>query len=173
MVVKPKKNKHRLRIAASIMCADYLNLQRDIQVLERFKIDVLHLDIMDGHFVKNLALNIDTVNAIAHISKTPIEVHLLVSNPQFYLDKLLLTPQDTIIFHIESTRTPKNLVKTIKKLGFRVGIAYNPSTAVKTVDSTLNVDHVLIMTVQPGFKGQKFIKMTKDKVGHAEKVFHA
>lgn len=164
--------KKRIRIAASIMCADSLNLQRDIRVLEHFGVDILHLDIMDGHFVKNLALSMDTINEISRISKTPKEIHLLVSNPDFYIGKLSLTSKDTVIFHRESTRIPEKLVTRIKKLGFRAGIAYNPSTVVKAADVTLGVDHVLIMATSPGFKGHKFIQATKIKLDRVQKIFH-
>ena len=160
-----------VKIGASIMCANLLNLAEDIYNLDRVMIDYFHIDIMDGHFVPNLALNFDIVKQIKTITNTPIDVHLMVDNPITYIQQLYDLKVKYVSFHISSCRYPFRLINEFKKGGMRVGAAINPSEDIRLVKYFLDkLDYILIMTVEPGFYGQEFLKPMLDKIESVKKI---
>ena len=160
--------KRQIKISASIMCADLFNLRDDIILLDKAKIDLLHVDIMYGFFVPNITLGFDLANQLSNISTLPKEVHLMMSKPDVFLDRIVVFPSDTIIFHIETCNRPNNLINLIRKKNCRIGVALNPLTPVKSIKKILSkIDLLLIMTVTPGFPGQAFIDLMVDKVREA------
>jgi ribulose-phosphate 3-epimerase len=155
-----------LEIAPSLMCADCLHLQRDIEALDRAGTKLFHIDIMDGHFVPNLAMNLETVRKIKGITKTAIDVHLMVDRPDSYFSALAQLQVEYVSFHIEASTHPIRLLRMLKSRGAKAGIALNPGTPVENLSMVLDeVDFVLLMTVEPGFAGQTFIPRTLDKIG--------
>jgi ribulose-phosphate 3-epimerase len=154
-----------IRIAPSLMCANFLNLERDIRELDRAEVDFLHADVMDGHFVPNLALNFDILRQIRTISKTPMDVHLMVSDPESYLDPLEQLHIEQASFHLEATRHPIRLARELRARGIRAGAAINPSTPWQGLEYLIaDLDYVLVMMVEPGFAGQPFIPSTLEKI---------
>jgi len=154
-----------MKISASLMCADLLNLEASIRQLEKTDIEMYHIDIMDGHFVPNLSLNFDTLAAIQKIATKPLDVHLMVTNPQDYISKLAALNVDYIVFHLETCNNPIRLLNEIRALGIKGGIALNPKTDPLALQYLLDyVDLIVIMTVEPGFAGQKFIPSQLSKI---------
>jgi len=154
-----------IRIAPSLMCADLLELARDIAELERAVVDMFHIDIMDGHFVPNLALSFELAAKIAACTRIPLDLHLMVDHPERFIDAVRRVGAASVSFHIESTTNPIRLARTLKDLSLQVGVALNPSTPAEALTYIAQeVDFVLLMTVEPGFAGQKFIPQVLGKV---------
>jgi len=154
-----------VKIAPSLMCADSLHLQRDLEALDRAGVDFFHIDVMDGHFAPNLAMNLDTVKQIRTVTKTPIDVHLMVDRPDSYCPALERLQVEHVSFHIEVSTQPLRLIQNLKARGAKVGIALNPCTPVEALHLVLDqIDFVLLMTVEPGFTGQAFISGTLEKI---------
>lgn len=161
-------------IAPSLMCADFLSLGEEVQALEAAGADAFHMDIMDGHFVDNLALNIDMVRQVRSITSLPIDVHLMVEHPESFAEKALTAGADLCIFHWEATRSPVRLLERIHDLGGAAGIAINPATPVDSLRALLpQVEMVLVMTVEPGFAGQKFVDFTLNKIAELKDLKQA
>jgi len=153
----------RVEISPSVMCMNFRNLEGDIRRLESAGADRFHFDIMDGHFVPNITLGQDILNALRSVSKLPFEAHLMIETPERYIDKFISA--DIIIFHLEATRAPIRLARSIKNLGKIASVAINPSTLPEELTYLLKeVDEVLVMTVEPGFAGQNFIEQSIRKV---------
>ncbi len=153
------------KIAPSLMSANYLNLEKDIADMDKACVDLYHVDIMDGHFVKNLSMNLDIIRQIKYITNTPMDVHLMVDNPQDYLSKLEELRIENICFHMEATNNPIRLVREIKKIGVNAGVALNPATSPDTLSYFISeVDFIHLMTVEPGFAGQSFIPSMYGKI---------
>ncbi len=152
----------KIQIAPSILSADFGNLNADIKTVEAF-VDLLHVDVMDGHFVPNLTFGAPVIRCIK--TKLPLSCHLMIENPEKYLEDFVKAGAATITFHAEVVDDLSGLVKKIHALGVRAGISVNPETDVKIIESVLNeVDEVLVMSVHPGFGGQKFIESALDKI---------
>jgi len=153
----------RIEISPSVMCMDFRNLERDFRVLESAGADRFHFDIMDGHFVPNITLGQDILNSLRGVSRLPFEAHLMVEAPERFIDRFLSA--DVIIFHIEATKAPIRLARSIKNLGKIVSVAINPATPPEAATFLLpEVDEVLVMTVEPGFAGQGFIEQSIKKI---------
>ncbi len=156
-----------MKIYPSLMCADLLNLGKVISKFDEH-CDGYHVDVMDYHFVPNLTMGPDFVNAIAKATRKPVQVHLMVDNPKVWVDRLNLGKKDTFIFHYEAFecfRPMKDLISTVKKKGWKVGVAFNPGSELDLVEEHLNLlDKVLVMSVNPGFAGQIFISDVLNKV---------
>lgn len=153
------------KISASIMCADLLNLENEIKKLEKAGIDMLHIDIMDGHFVPNFTFGPDIVHAIRRITDLPLDIHLMIQNPEKYLDIWNIKDQDIITVHLETPNDMRQIIADIKSLGAKAGISIKPKTDINKIEPFLNeIDMILIMTVEPGFSGQKWIPETLDKI---------
>ena len=152
-------------IAPSILKVDYGNLHREVQLLERGGARVLHLDVMDGHFVPNLSYGAAVIESWRKLTDLPFDAHLMISDPAKYLDTYLAAGCDAITVHIEAVPQPERLLRDIRDAGRLAGIALNPGTPVERVLPVLEFcDVVLVMSVQPGFGGQKFMPIALEKL---------
>ncbi len=163
--------KKKITLGASLMCADYLNLERDIRLLELSGIDYLHFDVMDGHFVPNFGLNLDLLKKAREITSLPINVHLMIDNAADYIDAYIDAGCNSLSFHQEPTYHIQGLLQRIKDRGVKAGIALNPATSLNTLEYILSdLDFVLIMTVNPGFAGQVLVPATLEKISKLKKL---
>lgn len=152
-------------IAPSILKVDYGNMHREVQLLEQAGAQVLHLDVMDGHFVPNLSYGPMVIASLRKLTRLPFDVHLMISEPERYLDEFVKAGSDSITIHIEAVPEPLPLLKRIREAGCLAGITLNPGTPVERIRPVLEAcDLVLVMSVQPGFGGQKFIPGALDKL---------
>lgn len=152
-----------VKIAPSILSADIMNLERDVKVAEQAGADLFHIDIMDGHFVPNMSFSPSVVEGMRRVTDKPLDVHLMIDNPDAYIKPIVDAGADTILVHAESTQHIYRSIDLIKSLGVKAGVVVNPGTPLETVKELFPViDQILVMTVNPGFGGQKFIPgMTK------------
>jgi len=154
-----------LTIAPSILSADFGRLTDQIRLVEDGGADWLHLDIMDGHFVPNISFGPMIVKAIRGISKLPLDTHLMISNPDRYLEEFQRAGSDRLTIHVESTVHLHRTIQRIRELGMKPGVTLNPSTPLSSLREVLPfVDLVLIMSVNPGFGGQKFLPSALHKI---------
>lgn len=153
-----------VQLAASLMCARLTELGREMDRLELAGIDAWHIDIMDAHFVPNLALSPDIVRAIRPMTVLPIHAHLMVDAPEAQLAALADGGTDVVFFHIESTRHPLRLAGRIAERGMTPGIAINPATPLPDLPELLGLPHILLMAVEPGFAGQAWVPSSVDRV---------
>lgn len=161
------------RIAASLMCANLLNLQKDIEELDRAGADIFHIDVMDGHFVPNLALSMEIVRQIKDLTRTPVDVHLMVDNPELYHSSIREMKIEYASFHLEVAKSPLRLIRDIKAGGTKAGIALNPCTGLESLPWLIEeVDFVLLMTVEPGFAGQAFVREVLNKISALKKLMN-
>ena len=145
-------------IAPSILSADFGNLAEDVKAICEGGCDLVHVDVMDGHFVPNLTIGPVVVEAVAKASTKPLDIHLMVENNSFFVDLFAPLKPEFISFHIEEEKHPHRLIQKIRALGIRPAITLNPHTPPKSIEFLLeDVDMVLLMSVNPGFGGQKFI----------------
>jgi ribulose-phosphate 3-epimerase len=152
-------------IAPSILAADFANLQRDIEMLNKSEADWIHVDIMDGVFVPNISYGFPVLNAAKKHAKKPLDVHLMIIDPDRYLKEFKDGGADGITVHFEACTHLHRTVQAIKELGCRAGVALNPHTPVAFLDDIIeDIDLVLIMSVNPGFGGQRFINNTYKKL---------
>lgn len=156
-----------MKIFPSLISSDLLNLSKTIKALDAH-CDGYHIDIMDDHFVPNLTWGPAFTKAILNSTDLPLHVHLMVDKPEKWINRIKFRIKDIFIFHYEATKDPErilNLINAIKILGCKVGIAVNPETPIDRIfDFVDNVDHVLVMSVEPGFSGQKFMPEVLNKV---------
>jgi len=151
------------KVSASILDADILNFKREIKRINAA--DMIHLDIMDGHFVNNLSFGSSILKAIRKITRKYVETHLMVFNPERFWRDFVLSGSNRIIFHVEATPEPIKFIKALRRKKVSVGITLNPNTEVELIRKYLPfVDLVLVMSVQPGKGGQRFIKRVLEKV---------
>lgn len=152
-------------LCPSTMCIDFHNLDEDVKALDEAGIDIFHNDIMDGTFVPNMTLGLNDVKAIRKTTNKLMDVHLMVENPANKVDWFIDAGADIVYIHPESERYVVKTLAHIKERGKAAGIAVNPDTSIESIEEMLNLcDYVLVMTVNPGFAGQKFIDFTKRKV---------
>lgn len=155
-------------LAPSILAADFTRLADEVRRVEQSGAGVLHLDIMDGHFVPNLTFGPKMVADIRNITGLPLDVHLMIGNPEQSVDAYVDAGASIVTFHAEAVVHTHRLVDRIHSLGAQAGIAIVPSTALSTVEPMLDdIDLLLVMTVNPGFGGQKLIPFCVDKIRHA------
>lgn len=154
-----------IKIAPSILSADFSRLADEIIKIEQAGADWVHIDVMDGHFVPNLTFGPPVVAAIRKVTQLPFDVHLMVNNPQDLIEPFAKAGADIITVHAETAPHLHRLIQTIKELGKKAGVSLNPSTPLTAVEEVLaDVDMLLIMSVNPGFGGQKFIPSALDKI---------
>lgn len=161
----------RLLIAPSILSADLGNLAAEIREVEEAGADAIHLDVMDGHFVPNITWGAPIVRAVRKVTSLPLDVHLMIENPERYVEDFAAAGADIIGTHIEADHHAHRTLSQIRALGKKPCITLNPQTPVSTVELILPlVDQVLIMSVNPGFGGQKFIPEVLDKIRDLRRI---
>ncbi len=155
----------RILLAPSVLAADYGNIERDIRAVEAAGADLLHVDIMDGHFVPNLSFGPDFVATLRRITRLPLDVHLMIQQPDRYARAFIEAGADTLTVHLEAYHEVGRTLDLIKGMGCRTGLAINPLTLIEKAEKYLKrVDLLLCMTVNPGFGGQPFIVEVLEKV---------
>jgi ribulose-phosphate 3-epimerase len=152
-------------VAPSVLSADFGNLERDVKAICEAGCDLVHVDVMDGHFVPNLTIGPVVVSAIAKAASKPLDIHLMVENNTFFVDLFAPFKPRYISFHIEEEKNPHRLIQYIRSLGISPAIVLNPHTPAEAVEYLLpSVDMVLVMSVNPGFGGQSFIPEVVEKI---------
>jgi len=160
-------------IAPSMLSADFANLQKDIEMVNRSEADWFHLDIMDGMFVPNISFGIPVIKAIKKYAKKPLDTHLMIENPDRYLELFKEAGADILTVHLEACRHLHRTIQKIHSLGLKAGVSLNPHTPVNTLDDIItDLDMVLIMSVNPGFGGQKFILQAYNKVRQLKQLIN-
>ncbi|KYC51096.1 MAG: ribulose-phosphate 3-epimerase [Candidatus Methanofastidiosum methylothiophilum] len=167
------------KLAPSILSANFSRLGEDIKEAENAGADIIHMDVMDGHFVPNITIGPLVVEAVSKVTKLPLDVHLMIENPSDYVEMFFKslesgkrnTSLDYISFHIEASYHPHRLLNKIKEFGVKSGIALNPSTPINTITHLLDsMDLLVLMTVNPGFGGQSFIESMLPKIKEAKEL---
>lgn len=153
------------KVAPSILSADFLNLGKDIEMLNRSEADWIHVDIMDGVFVPNISFGFPVLEAVASIAKKPLDVHLMITQPERYIEQFIKAGAQYLSIHYEGAIHLNRTVNHIKELGAKAGVVLNPHTSVDVLkDIIADLDYVLLMSVNPGYGGQKFIPATLKKI---------
>jgi len=164
---------NRIAVSPSILAADFSNLAKEIELIESGGADYIHLDIMDGNFVPNISFGLDVLRAIRKSTKLPLDVHLMVSNPGQYIPNFVSSGADIISIHYESVVHLDRTVGMVKDSGAKVGLALNPATSENVLEYILDkLDLVLVMTVNPGFVGQKFLGGQLKKIEKIKKMIN-
>ena len=152
-------------IAPSMLSSDFGRLIDEIELINKSKADWFHLDVMDGVFVPNITFGSPVLDIFKNYAKKPLDIHLMIVNPENYIDKFSSYNPDTITFHIEAVKDISAVLKKIKNLNIKAGLAINPDTPIKHLEPYLNeIDMVCLMGVFPGFSGQKFINKTNSRL---------
>ncbi|MBT9137712.1 MAG: Ribulose-phosphate 3-epimerase [Syntrophomonadaceae bacterium] len=160
-----------IKIAPSILSADFTRLEEEVRSIERAGADLIHVDVMDGHFVPNITVGVPIVASLKRKTKLPLDVHLMIDNPERFIIPFANAGADIITFHIEATSAPEEVLRKIGASGIRGGISLNPETTLTSVFPLLDsIDMVLIMSVNPGFAGQKFISNTIGRIKQLRQV---
>jgi ribulose-phosphate 3-epimerase len=160
-----------VQIAPSILAADFANLGGAIRLVESVGAEVIHVDVMDGHFVPNITMGPPVVASIRKVTSLPLDVHLMIEDPDAYIQPFVDAGADWISVHVETCPHLDRTLQLIRSLGAKPGVVLNPATSLSTLDEVLRiVDHVLVMTVNPGFGGQRFLPYTLEKVQRLRKV---
>lgn len=163
-----------IKIAPSILSADFSSLKEQIHLVEKGGADWLHLDIMDGHFVPNITFGPMVVKAIRSVTKLPLDAHLMIENPDQYLENFKSSGVDRLTVHVETCPHLHRTIQRIKELGMKPGVTLNPSTPASSLKEIIPyIDLVLVMTVNPGFGGQKFIRSILKKIKEISGMINA
>ncbi len=161
----------KIQISPSILSADFSQLGKEIKKLEDGGADLIHVDVMDGHFVPNLTIGPPVIKALRNYTKLPFDVHLMISPVHKYIKNFAEAGSDIITIHPEATENLNESISLIKKLNKKVGVSLNPDTDISIIETELkNIDLVLIMSVFPGFGGQKFIPETIKKIKDLKEI---
>jgi len=157
-----------VRIAPSILSSDFAHLADEIAAVEQAGADLLHVDVMDGHFVPNLTIGPPIVESIRKVTSLPLDCHLMITNPDDFIDEFAQAGANYITVHVETCPHLHRTIQFIKEKGLKAGVTLNPATSLVTIEAILpDVDLVLIMSVNPGFGGQRFIPGALDKIRRA------
>ena len=158
-------NHRNIEIAPSILSANFSCLGEEIRAVERGGADVLHVDVMDGHFVPNITIGLPVVKSLAGFTRLPIDTHLMITDPGIYAPQFVEAGAQMVSVHVEADPNLHRTLTAIKAGGAQAGVVLNPATPVSAIEEALQfVDYVLVMSVNPGFGGQKFIPQSLDKV---------
>ena len=162
------------KIAPSILSADFGRLGEEILAAEKAGADWIHIDVMDGHFVPNITIGPGPVKWLRKITRLPFDVHLMISNPELYIKSFAEAGSDIITVHVETDSHLKRTIAQIKERGVKAGVSLNPATPLAQIEPILkDVDLLLVMSVNPGFGGQKFIESVLPKIGQAKEMVNA
>ena len=154
-----------IKIAPSILSADFAQLGKQVREAEQAGADRIHVDVMDGHFVPNISIGAPIVQSLRQVTRLPLETHLMISDPDFFLDEFTEAGSGSFLVHWEGNNNLHRTVQRIKALGKRVGVAINPATPAAVLEEIIqDLDQVLVMTVNPGFGHQRFIHTTLPKI---------
>ncbi|NLX61061.1 MAG: ribulose-phosphate 3-epimerase [Tissierellia bacterium] len=160
-----------VKVAPSILSADFANLREEIEKLDKGGADYIHLDVMDGNFVPNITFGPPIIKKIRSITDVPFDVHLMIEKPERYIEDFVKAGADILTVHVEASTHLHRTIESIKSYGIKAGVALNPATPINSIEYVLEyLDLVLIMTVNPGFGGQKFIESTKRKIVELRKI---
>ncbi|MEH7110880.1 ribulose-phosphate 3-epimerase [Neobacillus niacini] len=163
-----------VKIAPSILSADFAKLGEEIVAVESAGADYIHIDVMDGHFVPNITIGPLIVEAIRPVTKLPLDVHLMIENPDLYIESFAKAGADYITVHVEACRHLHRTIHHIKSFGIKAGVVLNPATPVETIQHILaDIDMVLLMSVNPGFGGQTFIPEVLPKIKKVKEMAEA
>ncbi|HXJ16380.1 MAG TPA: ribulose-phosphate 3-epimerase [Candidatus Polarisedimenticolia bacterium] len=155
----------RIEIAPSILAANFARLGEEVRAVEAGGADVIHVDVMDGHFVPNISIGIPVVASLRKTTRLPLDVHLMIDRPERYVGDFVRAGADRVLIHQEATVHLDRALSMIRELGAQAGVAVNPATPIALLSEVLgNVDTVLVMSVNPGFGGQKFIPGAMEKI---------
>ena len=157
--------KKQIKIAPSILSADFSRLGEQIKEVSEAGADYIHIDVMDGHFVPNITIGSPVVASLRSKTDLPLDVHLMIEEPEKHLSQFIEAGSNIITVHVEASQHLHRLIETIKRSGLKAGVSLNPATPISSIDEVLSIlDLVLIMTVDPGFGGQAFIKGMENKI---------
>ncbi|MQS51473.1 ribulose-phosphate 3-epimerase [Companilactobacillus mishanensis] len=146
------------KIAPSILAADIMNLEHDVKMAEKAGADLFHIDIMDGHFVPNMSFSPSVIEGMKRVTDKPLDVHMMIDNPDQYIKPVVDAGADTVLIHTESTNHIYRSIELVKSLGAKAGVVVNPGTPLENVKELFPIiDQILVMTVNPGFGGQSFL----------------
>jgi ribulose-phosphate 3-epimerase len=160
-----------VKLAPSILAADFARLGEQVAEAERAGADRIHVDVMDGHFVPNISMGAPIINSLRKATRLPLEAHLMISDPDFFVEEFAQAGTDSFMVHWEGNNDLARTVQRIKALGKRVGVAINPATPAAVLEEILpDLDQVLVMTVSPGFGHQHFLHTTLPKIGRARRM---
>lgn len=160
-----------VKVAPSILAADFTKLGEEIQAVEKAGADWIHIDVMDGHFVPNITVGPFIVEAVNRVTDLPLDVHLMIENPDHYIPKFVEAGADVLTVHIENCPHLHRTIQHIKSFGIKAGVVVNPATSLSLLEEILgDIDLVLLMSVNPGFGGQKFIPAVIDKIEYLREI---
>ena len=160
-----------VKLAPSILAADFARLGDQVAEAERAGADRIHVDVMDGHFVPNISMGTPVISSLRKATRLPVEAHLMISNPDLFVDEFARAGADSFMVHWEGNNDLSRTVQLIKALGKRVGVAINPATPAEVLEEIMqDLDQVLVMTVNPGFGHQHFLHTTLPKIGRARRM---
>jgi ribulose-phosphate 3-epimerase len=163
--------KRIIKLAPSILSADFAYLGKQVVEAEQAGADRIHVDVMDGHFVPNLSMGAPIVQSLRRVTRLPLEIHLMISDPDFFLDEFVEAGSDSFLVHWEGNANLHRTIQRIKALGKRAGVVINPATPAAVLEEILwDVDQVLVMTVNPGFGHQQFIPTTLPKIRRVRRM---
>ena len=160
-----------VKLAPSILAADFARLGDQVAEAERAGADRIHVDVMDGHFVPNISMGAPIISSLRKVTRLPLEAHLMISDPDFFVEEFAQAGTDSFMVHWEGNNDLSRTVQRIKALGKRVGVAINPATPAVVLEEIIqDLDQVLVMTVSPGFGHQRFLHTTLPKIGQARQM---
>src|SRR5246127_2378832 len=166
--------KRAVKLAPSILAADFARLGEQVAQAEQAGADRIHVDVMDGHFVPNISMGAPIVQSLRKLTALQLETHLMISNPDFFLDEFVEAGSDSFLVHWEGNNNLHRTLQRIKALGKRAGVVINPATPAWVLEEVLTqIDQVLVMTVNPGFGGQHFLYSTLPKVKRVRQMIDA
>ena len=164
----------KMKLSPSVMCCDFIDLKKQLSSFEKKNIELLHIDVMDGHFVPNFTLGTDFVKQLKKATNIPLDLHLMVENPELHLDSFAFGEGDYVSIHFESTKHLQRVLQKVKERGAKPLLALNPGTPVEFASAVLDdIDGLLVMTVNPGFAGQKMVPSAIQKIAHARAFLDA
>ena len=160
-----------IKISPSLLSADWMELGKELERLHEWGADMVHCDVIDGLFAPNITFGMPMISALKKKSKLPLDVHLMIVEPERYIDKFISAGSDTIAFHPEASKKPHEVLEKIRSSGIKAGIALNPDVPVRVAEEFLDeIDYILLMGVFPGFGGQKFIPEVMDKIDESKQL---